>query len=180
MVRQIAAEEAAKQAEDDADKAEQEAARKKAERLHEKAMDDFKRAEGNRTPVTPPKYPPDLPPELKAPLHPANQKRYEELLAQGHAGDRVYYTDGTMHNNPFVMGSTDGVLKGAGLAKEVVELLGFSEKVVTFKQAYDGGITLTKHDCFPEEDPSTWVTKDEEKWFGEFREDQEGQGSEDW
>lgn len=51
---------------------------------------------------------------------------------------------------------------------------------MTFKEAYDGGITLTKHDCFPEEDPAEWVVKDEEKWCGEFRADQEGLNSEDW
>ena len=72
------------------------------------------------------------------------------------------------------------MLKGGGLAKELAASLGFQEKVVTFKDAYDGGITLKKHDCFPEEDPATWITKDEEKWFGEFREDQEGLGTEGW
>ena len=51
---------------------------------------------------------------------------------------------------------------------------------MTFTEAFDGGITLTKHDCFPEEDPSEWVVKDEEKWCGEFRVDQEGLNSEDW
>ena len=81
---------------------------------------------------------------------------------------------------PYVEGSKDGVLKGGGLAKELVASLGFEEKVVTFKAAYDGGITLTKHDCFPPEDPATWSHKDEEKWVGEFRDDQAGLGSEDW
>ena len=107
-------------------------------------------------------------------------RRYEELLATGHAGDRIFYTDGSMHNNPFVLGSTDGVLKGNGLLKEVVEMLGFTEKVVTFKSAFDGGMTLTKHDCFPPEDPSEWVRKDEEKWAGEFRADQDGKDTEAW
>lgn len=105
----------------------------------------------------------------------------KKLLAQGHAGDRVFYTDGTMHCKqpprsqdgtrdlgsaegrtsrltaptrckartvanalppltrravhrraaamPYVNGSKDGVLKGGGLAKELVESLGFLEKV---------------------------------------------------
>ena len=162
------------------DKAEQDQARKRAELKHGKAMDDYKKAENARTPVVPPKYPPDLPPELTPPEHPANQKLYEKLLSLGHAGDRVFYTDGTMHNNPFVMGSTDGVLKGSGLCKEVAEKLGFSEKIIKFKEAFDGGITLVKHDCFPPEDTAEWVHKDEEKWVGEFRVDQEGQGTEAW
>ena len=34
-----------------------------------------------------------------------------------------------MHANPYAVGSTDGVLKGGGLAKELAESLGFSEKV---------------------------------------------------
>jgi hypothetical protein len=177
---QVAAEEQ-EQAELEAkDKAEQDQARKRAELKHGKAMDDYKKAENARTPVVPPKYPPDLPPELTPPEHPANQKLYEKLLSLGHAGDRVFYTDGTMHNNPFVMGSTDGVLKGSGLCKEVAEKLGFSEKIIKFKEAFDGGITLVKHDCFPPEDTAEWVYKDEEKWVGEFRVDQEGQGTEAW
>ena len=53
-------------------------------------------------------------------------------------------------------------------------------QVTTFTAAYDGGITLTKHDCFPPEDPAIWISKTEEKWFGEFRQEQEGLGSEDW
>ena len=148
--------------------------------MHEKALDDFKRAEDNRTPVVPPKYPPDLPPVLEPPKHPANEKRYKELLAQGHAGDRVFFTDGTMWNSPLVIGSKDGVLKGDGLMKEVVEMLNFEEKIVTFKPAYDGGMTLIKHDCYPKEDPDEWIHKDEEKWIGEFRKGQEGEGSEEW
>ena len=101
-------------------------------------------------------------------------------VARADAGDRVYYTDGSMHANPYAVGSKDGVLKGGGLAKELAESLGFSEKVVTFTAAYDGGITLTKHDCFPPEDPAVWTSKSEEKWSGEFRQEQEGLGSEDW
>ena len=129
-----------------------------------------------RTPVEPPKYEPDLPPVLKPPEHPANQALYEKLLLQGHAGDRVYFTDGSMFSSPYVDGSTDGVLKGGGLLSEVAgaEMLGFEEKIITFKEAFDGGITIRKHDCFPSEDPAVWVTKDEEKWHGEFREDQDG------
>ena len=49
-----------------------------------------------------------------------------------------------------------------------------------FKDAYNSGITLVKHDSFPEEDPASWIAKDEEKWHGEFRLDQEGLGTEDW
>lgn len=175
-----AAEELAKEEEEKRDQAEIDSAKKKAENIMYKALDEYKKAEAARTPVQPPKYPPDLPPTLEPPVHPSNQSLYDKLLLQGHAGDRVFYTDGTMHNNPFVVGSTDGVLKGRGLCKEVAENLGFSEKVVTFKLGFDGGITLKKHDCFPPEDPAEWITKDEELWHGEFRKDQEGEGTEAW
>ena len=95
-----AAEEKAKEEEEAADKAEQDKMRKRAELAHEKAMDEFKKAEAMRTPVSPPKYPPDLPPVLQPPEHPANEKLYKQLLEQGHAGDRVFYTDGSMHSIP--------------------------------------------------------------------------------
>ena len=105
---------------------------------------------------------------------------YEKLLDQGHAGDRVFYTDGSTHNINYVEGSKDGVCKGSGQARELVEMFGFSEKVVTFKSGFDGGKTLTKHDCFPEEDPANWVKKDEAKWAGDFRAQEAGKGSEAW
>jgi len=177
---ELAAEEAAKEKEEQEDQAKQDQVRKRAELKHEAAMAAYDNAEKSRTPVKPPKYPPDLPPTLEPPQHPANQKLYEQLLLQGHAGDRIFYTDGSMHNNPFVAGSKDGVLRGGGLLKEVAEALGFQEKIVSFTEEYDGGITLKKHDCFPPEDPASWVYKDEDKWYGEFREDQEGMGTEEW
>jgi hypothetical protein len=177
---EIAALEAAKAAEAEADQKEQDAAKKRAQDKLDKELKTFEKVEALRKPVKPPKYPPDLPPILEPPQHPKNQKLFDDLTGQGHAGDRIFYTDGSWHSLPYVEGSKDGVLKGGGLARDVVEQLGFMEKVVTFKAGYDGGITLTKHDCFPEEDPSNWITKDEEKWYGEFREDQEGQGTEEW
>jgi len=163
-----------------ADQKAEAAARKRAQDKLDRDIKAFQRAEGQRTPVVPPKYPPDNPPILDAPVHPANQKLYEKLVDQGHCGDRVFYTDGTMYNGPFVDGSKDGVMKGRGLAKEAVETLGFTTKTTVFKLGFDGGITLKKHDCFPEEDPDTWVTKDEELWSGEFRVSQEGLGTEAW
>jgi len=175
---EIKAQEAEKAAEDAEDARQQAAAQRRAEDVHKAALKNFNAAEEARTPVTPPKYPPDLPPEPPKPQHPKNQAQYDAMLVLGHAGDRVYYTDGTYYSAPFVNGSKDGVLKGGGLCKEVVEMMGFREKVTTFKSAYDGGMTLTKHDCYPEEDPAEWVYKDEEKWKGEFRTDQEG--TEDW
>ena len=105
---------------------------------------------------------------------------YEKLLDQGHCGDRVFYTDGSTHTISYVQGSLDGVCKGGGQARELVETFGFREKVVVLKSGFDGGKTLTKHDCFPEEDPAKWVTRDEAKWSGEFRADEAGKGSEAW
>jgi len=178
---EVAAEEAEREAELEEDKKKQDAARKRAQDKLDQALKAFKKAEDKREPVAPPKYEPDLPPsDVTPPEHPANQKAYEDLFKLGHAGDRVYYTDGTMHSIPFVVGSTDKVLKGGGLAHEVVEKLGFVEKVVHYKSAYDGGITLSKHDCFPPEDPSTWSLVETDKWVGEFRDDQAGLGSEGW
>lgn len=161
-----------------ADQEEQDAATKRAEEALAVKLEEFKAAEAKRTPIKPPKYPPDLPAEVEPPEHPKNQELYEKILKEGHGGDRVYFTDGTMYSMPYIEGSKDGACKGKGQAKEAVELLGFSEKVTYFTDAYDGGRTLTKHDCFPPEDPAVWVRKEEEKWSGEFREDQPG--TEDW
>ena len=92
----------------------------------------------------------------------------------------MYYTDGSMAPINYVQGSTDKVCKGDGQAVELVEMFGFQTKTVYFKDTYDGGVTLIKHDSFPEEDPATWIAKDEEKWHGEFRADQEGLNTEEW
>jgi len=175
---EIKAQEAEKQAELDADAKAQQQATRRAEDVLKAALKKFHAAEGARTPVTPPKYPPDLPPAPPVPQHPKNQAQYEEMLKLGHAGDRVYFTDGSYYSAPFAIGSKDRVLRGDGLCREVVDNFTFSEKVVTFKAAYDGGMTLTKHDCFPYEDPGEWYYKDEEKWKGEFRVGEDG--TEDW
>ena len=85
---EVAAEEAAKAEEEAKDQAEQDVARKRAENAHAAKLDLWKRAEAVRTPVKPPLYPPDLPPVLEPPQHPANQKRYDELLKQGRTRER--------------------------------------------------------------------------------------------
>lgn len=175
---QLEEEEAAKKAQEEADAAAIEEAKKRAEEILQEKLKEFEAAEKTRTPVKPPKYPPDLPAEVEPPQHPKNQELYEKILSMGHGGDRVFYTDGTMHSIPYVVGSNDGACKGGGLAKEVAEMMGFQEKITYFTDAYDGGRTLTKHDCYPPEDPAVWVRKETELWSGEFRED--APGTEDW
>lgn len=156
------------------DDAEIAALTKVQEELLATQMAEYEKRCKERKPVSLPSYPPENPPVLTPPEYPKNKALYEKLLAQGHAGDRVFYTDGSWHNNPYVIGSVDKMLKGGGQAKELAEMLGFQEKVITFKKGFDEGKTLVKHDCFPKEDPAEWITKDEPKFAGEFRKDEVG------
>jgi len=179
---EIEAEEAAKKAEDDADAAAVAAMRKECEDVVALKIADYEEEDGKRVKFVPPIYPPENPVTLTPPEHPKNQSLYEELISRknGHGGDRVFYTDGSWHNNPFSEGSKDGVCKGNGLLKDFAASLGFQCKTLEFTSAYDGGITIKKHDYFPKEDPEEWYYEENDKWSGELRMSEKGKGTEDW
>ena len=179
---EIAAAEAEKAAEDAADAEAIGEKRKECEDKLALLMADWEETEAARTVVTPPIYPPELPCTLEPPKHPKNQELYEQLITRknGHGGDRVFYTDGSWHNVAYVEGSTDKVCKGGGLSKELVESMGFKTKTIVFNSAYNNGLTLKKHDCYPAEDPAEWYYEENEKWSGEFRVEEKGKNTNEW
>jgi len=179
---EIAAAEEEKAAEDAADAAAIAALKKECEDKLALLMDEWEETENARTVDTPPIYPPELPCTLDPPQHPKNKELYEKIISRknGHGGDRVFYTDGSWHNVTYVEGSTDGVCKGGGLSKELAESMGFLTKTITFNSAYNGGLTLKKHDCYPKEDPAEWYYEENEKWSGEFRVEEKGKNSQEW
>jgi len=94
-----------------------------------------------------------------------------------HTGDRIYYTDGSVFDCNFVVGSDDKSIKGDGPAASLLAdeaFLSWETKTIEFKDAFDGGKTLRKIDSYPPEDPAKWVQKDTETFSGMVREDEEG------
>jgi hypothetical protein len=72
-------------------------------------------------------------------------------------GNRVFYTDASVHNVDL------------DELAELIENLGFYTKTLEFKDAYDGGLTLKKHDSYPKEDPAEWEHVDTDKYVGWLR-----------
>jgi len=94
-----------------------------------------------------------------------------------HCGDRIFYTDGTVFNCAYVVGSDDKTIKGDGPAKSLLgedAFQGWITKTIQFKEAFDGGKTLLKHDSYPPEDPAVWADKDTDTFSGPVRTDEEG------
>jgi len=167
------------EAEDAADVAKK---KKDCEDMVADAREAWAENEKVRVRVLPPLYPPELPLQLEPPVHPKNTELYESLIDRknGHCGDRVMYTDGGWHDVAFVNGSTDGMCKGGGLSRELVENWGWKIQTLEFTEAYDGGKTLRKHDCYPEDDPAEWEFVETEKWKGMVRVAEKGKDSEEW